>query len=399
MGQPPPLPQQAANRKSPFTIRRVIGVIVVLVVVRGCFWGSEANESDQIVGKWTQGDSTIEFTDGGKGILTLASSDSEPTFGTYTLDDSRLIWDSDGLGFYTVEFRSENEMLVVADYQERELEGRWTRVGASSQTLSTHENSGRVAVIQGQIKDLQKRRASIQQLIDKATTDKSELVTRLKQSGVNSSSDLKSNPAARQVAQNLVRLTGEIGSLQRDAIQLDEAIGKAESLVRRIEQSQVAISSDEFESLTGELLTAAEIQDGSAANSSLDPISLETLLDKALAGTPTTPVRSVSGQASRFVGKWKIVTGRAKDGVLELNPKGSAVFTYFDVAIMKREETILGNWKWQNSLLELHEPRPLETKTWRLEIEFLSPDEVVAINKDHPYGGFGPVSGKLERQK
>lgn len=66
---------------------------------------------------------------------------------------------------------------------------------------------------------------------------------------------------------------------------------------------------------------------------------------------------------------------------------------------MKREETILGKWKWQDGVLELHEPRPLETKTWRLEIEFISPDEMVAINKDHPYGGFGPVSGKLRKLK
>jgi hypothetical protein len=401
MSQPPPLPQQTAQRKRLFTTRRVIGVIVVLVVVRGCFWGSEATETDKIVGKWTQGDSTIEFTDGGKFILTVDSSDAEPTFGTYKLNDSRLIVDGDGLGFYEVEFRSENELLVVADYQERELEGRWQRLGVATsvEDIASLDDAGRSAAIRSQIKDLQKRRASIQELIEKAVADKSGLVVRLRQSGVNRSSDLKSNPAARRIAQDLVRLTREIQSLQRDALRLDEAIGKAESLVRRIEQSQVAISSQEFSSLTGELLTAAEIQDGSAANSSPDPISLDTLLNEALTSKPTTPVRSINGKARQLVGKWKIVTGRAKGGILELNPKGSAIFTYFEAVVMKREETILGNWKWQNGLLELQEPDRLEKRLWRLEIEFISPNQIVAINKDYPYGGFGPVSGKLERLK
>jgi hypothetical protein len=151
--------------------------------------------------------------------------------------------------------------------------------------------------------------------------------------------------------------------------------------------------------LTGELLTAAEIQDGSAANSSPDPISLDTLLNEALTSKPTTPVRSINGKARQLVGKWKIVTGRAKGGILELNPKGSAIFTYFEAVVMKREETILGNWKWQNGLLELQEPDRLEKRLWRLEIEFISPNQIVAINKDYPYGGFGPVSGKLERLK
>ena len=419
MSQPPPLPpqqpQQHFNHKNIFTIRRVIGVIVVLVVVRGCFWGSETNE---IVGQWRLADgkqqgAVIEFTDGGKVIFTPAeaSGNENTEVGVYSVGSSTLsIRKGDTSEYfsaeYDVEFRTENEILLVLtedglqQEQFQELSGSWQRVGvtASVEDIASLDNAGRAAAIQTQIKNLQQRRASIQEFIDKAVADKSGLIARLKQSGVNSSSDLKANPAARQIAQNLVRLTGEIQSLQRDALRLDEAIGKAESLVRRIGQSQVAISSDEFASLTGELLTAAEIQDGVGANSPPDPISLESLLDKALTST-TPPVSSISGNAAQLVGKWKIITGRAKNGVLELNPNGSVVFTYFEAVLMKREETILGNWKWQNGLLELHEPDRLEKRLWRLEIEFLSPDEIVAINKDYPYGGFGPVSGKLERLK
>ena len=415
MSKPPPLPQQHTPRKSLFTVRRVLGVIIVLVVVRGCFWGSESSETSKIVGKWTlidgsQRGAAIEFTDGGKVLLTTAKSSDNNSMevGFYSFDSSTLSvrkgdTSSPFPAEYDVEFRTDNELLLVltddglAQEHFEQLSGRWQRVGVSASVgdIASLDNAGRSAAIQTQIKDLRQRRASIQELIDKAVVDKSELVARLKQSGVNTSSDLKANPAARQIAQNLVRLTSEIQSLQRDAMRLDEAIGKAESLIRRIGQSQVAISSDEFESLTGELMTAAEIRDGSTANATLDPVSLETLLDNALSSTP--PVASVSGNASQLVGKWKITTGRAKDGILELNPKGSAVFSYFEDVVMKREETILGNWKWKNGVLELQEPRSFETKSWHLEIEFISPNEIVAINKDYPYGGFGPVSGKLER--
>jgi hypothetical protein len=391
MSQPPPLPQQTAQRKRLFTTRRVIGVIVVLVVVRGCFWGSEATETDKIVGKWTQGDSTIEFTDGGKFILTVDSSDAEPTFGTYKLNDSRLIVDGDGLGFYEVEFRSENELLVVADYQERELEGRWQRLGVATsvEDIASLDDAGRSAAIRSQIKDLQKRRASIQELIEKAVADKSGLVVRLRQSGVNRSSDLKSNPAARRIAQDLVRLTREIQSLQRDALRLDEAIGKAESLVRRIEQSQVAISSQEFSSLTGELLTAAEIQDGSAANSSPDPISLDTLLNEALTSTPTTPVRSINGKASQLVGKWE---RKARSGgilSLEFTEGSTVVYHCFGLEY-------IGKYAVEATTLTTTDD---EGQTSQYDLEFLLSNDVIFRTNRKSYSDFDDLVGRWSKVK
>ena len=377
---------QSSSLKNIFTTRRVIGVIVVLVVVRGCFWGSEATETDNIVGKWTQGDSTVEFTDGGKFILTVDSSDAEPTFGTYKLDDSRLIVDGDGLGFYEVEFRSTNELLVVADYQERELEGSWQRLGVATsvEDIASLDDAGRSAAIRSQIKDLQKRRASIQELIKKAVTDKSGLVVRLKQSGVNSSSDLKSNPTARRIAQELVRLTREIQSLQRDALRLDEAVGKAESLVRRIEQSKVAISSQEFSSLTGELLTAAEIQDGSAANSSPDPISLDTLLNEALTSTP----HMTSTGSSQLLGKWERKGPSGKTHSLEFTNGNSVISTFVGERI--------GTYALDRSTLTTTDD---EGQTSQYNLQFLSSNEVIFRTNRKSYSDFDDLVGRWSKVK
>lgn len=389
MSQPPPLPQQPPPpRKSLFTVRRVIGVIVVLVVVRGCFWSGGSNETNTIVGKWVDERATLEFTDGGKVILTKDSS-SKPTFGSYRLDGTRLFVEGDRLGFYTVEFRSANELLVVAEYEERELEGRWTKEGATQPSPSM-PNAGRMTAIQSQITDLQRRRASLQELIDKALAEKTELVAQLKQAGVNTSSDLKTNPAARQIAQNLVRLTGEIQSLQRDAMRLDEAIGKAESLVRRIEQSQVAVSSDEFASLTGELLTAAETHDGSAANAPLDPLSLEAMLDESLTSTP--PVDSASGKAGQLVGKWKIVEGE-QDGTVQFTAGGTVIFSWFHPSL-KRDWVETGSYSVKKNNLEIKAAGEYGSQSSR-RMEFLSPDELL-INKPSGHD-FTWLFGRLRR--
>lgn len=287
MSQPPPMPPQPSPTKSLITIPRVVGVILCVVIVRGCFWASDTNDI-KIVGTWTRDGATLEFTEGGKAILTLASG-SEPNYATYELDDARLMWDGDAMGFYQVEFPSDDELLIVADYQERDLEGRWSRKGVSP--AASNGSADDVTSIQAKLADLEQRRASIHELMAKAGADQRELVGQLRQAGITSSSDLKSNPAPRSIAQNLARLTKEIQSLKRDALRFDNAISEAKSLIRRVQQSKVAVSSDEFAALSIELMTTSEMKDGIGANAPLDPISLEAVLNEALSDTsPMTPL-------------------------------------------------------------------------------------------------------------
>jgi hypothetical protein len=207
----------------------------------------------------------------------------------------------------------------------------------------------------------------------------------LKQSGVNSSSDLKANPAARRIAQDLVRLTREIQSLQRDALRLGEAIGKAESLVRRIEQSQVAITSEEFSSLTGELLTAAEIQDGSAANSSPDPISLDTLLNEALTSKP----HMTSTGSSQLVGKWERKGPSGETHSLEFT-KGKSVISTF-VGIER-----IGTYALETSTLTTTDD---EGKTSQYNLEFLSSNEVIFRTNRKSYSDFDDLVGRWSKVK
>ena len=409
MSQPPPLPpqqpQQPFNHKDIFTIRRVVGVIVVLVVVRGCFWSGDQDVVNSLIGKWQKIEddnegTTAEFTEGGKLVLTFHakySSNPDTRMNLYTWHNNRFDVRPEGDGMaegVTIEFEftTDNEVLFAiveeewdADYSLKNMGGRWQRVEAATsvEDIASLDDAGRSAAIQTQITNLRKRRASLQTLIEKAAADKSELVVRLRQSGVNSSSDLKANPAVRRIAQDLVRLTREIQSLQRDAMRLDEAIGKAESLVRRIEQSQVAISSQEFASLTGELLTAAERHDGSASNSSLDPISLDALLNEALTNKPhMTPTGS-----SQLVGKWERKGPSGKTHSLEFTNGKSVISTFIGI-------DRIGTYALETSTLTTTDD---EGQTSQYNLEFLSSKEVIFRTHRNSYSDFDDLVGRWSR--
>ncbi len=84
-----------------------------------------------------------------------------------------------------------------------------------SETPDAPEASGPLVDARERAKRFEKKRAALQPLLDKALTDRDELVGKLREAGVEKPDDLKGNSRGQQLAAALQRLTGEIDGLEQ----------------------------------------------------------------------------------------------------------------------------------------------------------------------------------------
>jgi hypothetical protein len=80
--------------------------------------------------------------------------------------------------------------------------------------LASKLDENTVVGVRRKVKEFESKRATIQDLLDKALADRKELGTKLHQTGVHQASDLKRNPSAAPLADALKGLVREIDSLQ-----------------------------------------------------------------------------------------------------------------------------------------------------------------------------------------
>jgi hypothetical protein len=252
----------------------------------------QQRELPRIIGKWRLADgrhmgSTVEFTQGGKVLHTEAyegRTSGRVDVGMFSVDGASLtVRSSDrserDAAVYEVEFLNDSE-IVLARTKYRlgfgSLGGRWHRIGSAP---VVGIRSPALASLEAKREALEQRRAQIGTLVERAEADKQRVVARLRAMGATSAKSIPNTSEARRLVSELQRLSSEIASLQRDALTLDEAIAKAGSLARRMEQSEIAITDDELGGLSVDLRSAS---DGSPRTTT--PIEIETLLDAELSG-------------------------------------------------------------------------------------------------------------------
>jgi len=245
----------------------------------------------------------------------------------------------------------------------------------------------RVAETEDRIVRFEKRRESIQRLLDKALADKDDLVGKLRESGVVKSSDLKGKPEAQRYATSLTKLAREIDGLRGELARIDDTIQQAKSLVRRLQREEAGITEEEFAKLSEEF-RAAEERTGDGASPVPDPIGIETVLDRELKGgkTPTSPQPK---GADRLVGKWQIVE-KGNSATVEFTKGGLVLFT-------DNFPTRTGKYTVVGTSLKIKAAGDYGGETIR-GIEFLADDELI-ITRGSGALEFSGLFGRLKRSK
>ena len=103
---------------------------------------------------------------------------------------------------------------------------------------------------------------------------------KLSELGVESAADLKRNPRALRMGENLAKLAAEIEGMDSQLATIDTELLKARSIARRIEGEQAGISDDEMRQLSAQLRDAEARTD--AAPTPITPLDVDAAVEAAL---------------------------------------------------------------------------------------------------------------------
>jgi hypothetical protein len=260
----------------------------------------------------------------------------------------------------------------------------------------------RISETEDRIVRFEKRRESIQRLLDKALADKDDLVSKLRESGVVKSSDLKGKPEAQRYATSLTKLTREIDGLRGELARIDDTIQQAKSLVRRLQREEAGITEEEFAKLSEEF-RAAEERTGDGASPVPDPIGIEAVLDRELKGSKAGSTPSAKG-SERLVGKWEIVKGTrtVRSGAVEFTKGGTALLSWESVirnALGDSQRRATLKYTLTGNTLRLEEPGNSDYRQkCEIQVEVISDGEMIFVNQKNSLS-FDWLDGRLKRVK
>ena len=154
----------------------------------------------QLPGKWQMGDAILEFTSGTTVIRKLRASQD---IAKYEFHDDLLTithpYRGGTVSRYGVEFISGGEVVLRPEQSGNRtgfdhLGGTWLRTSVPPELAG---ESGPLADAKERAAKFEKKRATLEPLLDKALADRDDLVAKLRGAGIKSAADLKGNPKAR----------------------------------------------------------------------------------------------------------------------------------------------------------------------------------------------------------
>ncbi|CAN5537071.1 hypothetical protein BH11PLA2_BH11PLA2_16320 [soil metagenome] len=164
----------------------------------------------------------------------------------------------------------------------RSISGRWVRTSRPSNSTDP------IAQAKQQVQRIGQKQKKVESLRDDAAKESDEIVSKLRELGVESSADLKRNPRTVRMAENLAKLAAEIEAMDSQLAMIDTELVKARSIVRRMEREQAGISDEEMRSLAEQLRDAEARTD--AAPKPITPLDVDAAFEAALKSRKT-PVR------------------------------------------------------------------------------------------------------------
>lgn len=246
---------------------------------------------------------------------------------------------------------------------------------------------------QARVAEFEKKRAALEQLLEKALMDRDDLVAKLRDAGIKTVADLKGNAQGQKWAASLQRITAEIEGLERQRAALDSAIVEAKSVVRRLEREQAGIGEQEMQKLAEQLRDVEERTDG-VGSQPLTPFDVDAALEKALAAPPrptkpATPKTPTAVAAMTLVGTWTEAAPlpSTKPRKLTFTKGGSALLTLFGVTGPPATYTLSG------SELKI----TAEGRTESFSVDFISDREVVIVSSEAGRGSV--VAGRWKRSE
>jgi len=196
---------------------------------------------------------------------------------------------SGGSNIYGLEFLSEGEIALRPEKVKNgtnfnDLAGRWQRISLPPGRNPAVLGSGPVADARRQVQKIESTLAKHEGVQKSAIAERDELTEKLRSLGVNSAAELKGNVRAQRVAQNLAKLTAEIDGREQQLADIDTALLKAKSLVRKLESEEATLSEVEKRDLTVQLNEVEERTDKVAPP--VTPLDVEAAVEKALKPVP-----------------------------------------------------------------------------------------------------------------
>lgn len=209
-------------------------------------------------------------------------------------EDLLTVTDQAGkVNVYGLEFLSDGEIALRpekskngSDYQDHfnDLAGQWRRVslppGGDPAVLGT-----------GPVADAKRLVRKVEALLVKneakqkaALAERDGWAAKLRAVGVNSPADLKGNTRGRRIGENMVTLANEIEGRDQQLADLDTALLKANSLVRKLESEEATLTDAERRTLAVQLKEVEERTDKAPLPTT--PLDVDAAVEKALRATP-----------------------------------------------------------------------------------------------------------------
>lgn len=205
-------------------------------------------------------------------------------------DDLLAVTDRAGaVNVYGLEFVSDGEIALRPEKVKNgtkfnDLAGQWRRVslppGGDPAVLGT-----------GPVADAKRLVRKVEALLVKnearqkaALAELEGWAAKLRAVGVNSPADLKGNTRGRRIGENMVTLASEIEGRDQQLADLDTALLKANSLVRKLESEEATLTDAERRALAVQLRDVDERTD--RVPLPVTPLDVDAAVEKALKATP-----------------------------------------------------------------------------------------------------------------
>lgn len=254
-------------------------LVAMSVYLVGCISSPTPEQKRALVGTWQKVDNEdliVEFT-AGENIIISNGTDVDSTY--YLYDGRVLHFNS---VWWTVEFRSEREMLLVTESTRgKSFEGEW-------HLMSRPSVSGGVATLpelKSKLLAYQKSDRHLASLLPELQKSKKQLIDRLRELDVRLASDLKNKPEARTLAEELAELVQQIRVATTKRTEYKKASDTIESLSRRLtrrdELKNAGLTDEELEEAS-QLMAELDDRFNEASSDVEKALNLEEVLKKEL---------------------------------------------------------------------------------------------------------------------
>ena len=276
----------------------------------------------------------------------------------------------------------------------------------NSSTLSrdagdyTEDHSVPIADAKNRLDIFIQKREKIEPLLKKSQEDRDELITKLREIGVNSTADLKGNARGQRLAESVQKLETEIAGLQGQITLLDTAIVDARAFIRRVEREAAGISEEEIRKLDEQLRDIEDRTDGTPLP--VTPLDIDAALEKAFKVQPSKQKALPSAHqplAAQLIGKWQVSEGRRK-GTIEFTKGGTALLAWSDGlrnALGESERRATLRYSVAGNTLKIEASGDYEYRQKQeMQVEVVSGDEIIFVIQKSAMS-FGWLEGRFSR--